>query len=75
MDHWDIYPKGFLTPDGDLWDPSSNHYADQEAAMLDPNGLIASHEERPSKRLFTEADLGELYTLPLLGISTMIRSI
>jgi hypothetical protein len=32
--------------------------------MLDPNGLIASHEERPSKRLFTEADLGELYALP-----------
>jgi hypothetical protein len=32
--------------------------------MLDPNGLIASQEERPSKRLFTEADLGELYALP-----------
>ncbi len=32
--------------------------------MLDPNGLIAHHEERPSKCLFTEADLGELYALP-----------
>ncbi len=64
MDHWEIYPIVFLTPDGNSWDPSSNHYADQEAAMLDPNGLIASHEERPSKRLFTEADLGELYALP-----------
>jgi hypothetical protein len=32
--------------------------------MLDPNGLIASHEEHTSKRLFTEADLGELYALP-----------
>jgi hypothetical protein len=32
--------------------------------MLDPNGSIASHEERPSKHLFTEADLGELYALP-----------
>jgi hypothetical protein len=64
MDHWDTYPIVFLTPDGDLWDPSSNHYADQEVAMLDPNGLIASHEACPSKRLFTEADLGKLYALP-----------
>jgi hypothetical protein len=32
--------------------------------MLDPNGLIASHEERPRKHLFTEADLGELYAIP-----------
>jgi hypothetical protein len=64
MDHWDTYPIVFLTPDGDSWDPSSNHYADQEAAMLDPNGLIACHEEGPSKRLFTEADLGELYAPP-----------
>ncbi len=64
MGHWETYPIVFLTADGDSWDPSSNHYADQEAAMLDPNGLIASHEEHPSKRLFTEADLGELYALP-----------
>jgi hypothetical protein len=64
MDHWDTYPIVFLNPDGDSWDPSSNHCADQEAAIHDPNGLIASHEECPSKRLFTEADLGELYTLP-----------
>ncbi len=64
MDHWETYPIVFLTTDGDLCDPSSNHYADQEAAMLDPNGLIASHEECPSKHLFTEADLGELYALP-----------
>jgi hypothetical protein len=64
MDHWDTYPIVFLTPDGDSWDTSSNHYADQEVAMLDPNVLITSHEECPSKRLFTEADLGELYALP-----------
>jgi hypothetical protein len=32
--------------------------------MLDPNGLIASHEERPRKCLFNEADLGELYAIP-----------
>jgi hypothetical protein len=64
MDHWDTYPIVFLTPDGDSWDLSSNRYADQEATMLDPNGLIAGHEEHPSKHLFTEAELGELYALP-----------
>jgi hypothetical protein len=64
MDHWETYPIVFLTLDGDSWDPSSNHYADQKAAMLNSNGLIPSHEEHPSKCLFTEADLGELYALP-----------
>jgi hypothetical protein len=37
---------------------------EQEASMLDSSGLIAVHEERPTKRLFTEADLGELYATP-----------
>ncbi len=44
MDHWETYPIVILAPDRDLWDPRSNHYADQEAATLDPNGLIANHD-------------------------------
>jgi hypothetical protein len=32
--------------------------------MLDSSGLIAVHEECPTKRLFTEADLWELYATP-----------
>jgi hypothetical protein len=32
--------------------------------MLDSSGLIAVHKERPTKCLFTEADLGELYATP-----------
>ncbi len=34
--------------------------------MLDPNGLIASHEECPRKCLITEADLRELYAIPAI---------
>jgi hypothetical protein len=76
MDHWDTYPIVFLTPDGDSWDPNSNHYADQEAAMLDPNGLIASHEERPPVNVSSlRLTLGSYTPSLLLGISTMIRSI
>jgi hypothetical protein len=32
--------------------------------MLDSTGVIAVHEERPTKRHFTEADLGMLYATP-----------
>jgi hypothetical protein len=64
VDHWNTYLIVFLTPDGDSWDPNSTHYAEQEASMLDSSGLIAVHKERPTKRLFTEADLGESYATP-----------
>jgi hypothetical protein len=64
VEHWNTYPIVFLTPDGDSWDPNSTHYAEQEASMLDSSGLIAVHKERPTKRLFTAADLGELYATP-----------
>jgi hypothetical protein len=64
VEHWNTYPIVFLTPDGDSWDPNSTHYAEQEASMLDSSGLISVHKERLTKRLFTEADLGELYVTP-----------
>jgi hypothetical protein len=64
VEHWNTYPIVFLTPDGDSWDPNSTHYAEQEASMLDSSGLIAVQEECPTKHLFTEADLGELYATP-----------
>ena len=63
-DNWETYPIVFLTPDGDSWNPDSDHFAEQEDAMLDPTGSIAECYEHPPKRLFTEADLGELYALP-----------
>ncbi len=62
-DNWDARPIVFHTPDSDLWNPDSDHYAKQEAAMLNLNGLIAEQDKRQTKCLFTEANLGELYTL------------
>ncbi len=37
------------------------HYADNEAAMLDTNGLIVEHSIRPPHILFSEAKLSNLY--------------
>ncbi len=43
IDNWDRFPIVFITPDGDAWDPHTSHYADNEEAMLDANGLIVEH--------------------------------
>ena len=45
MDNWDNYPIVFITPDGDAWDPNAEHYAEQEAAMLNSKGMIIECEE------------------------------
>ncbi len=37
------------------------HYADNEAAMLDTNGLIIEHGIQPPHILFSEAELSKLY--------------
>ncbi len=41
--NWDTFPIVFITLDGDAWDPHTSHYADNEEAMLDTNGLIVEH--------------------------------
>jgi len=64
MDNWDNYPIVFITPDGDAWDPNAEHYAEQEAAMLNSEGMIIEREERLPKHIFTEADIGMLYIEP-----------
>jgi hypothetical protein len=43
VENWDTFPIVFITLDGDAWDPHTLHYADNEAAMLDANGLIVEH--------------------------------
>jgi hypothetical protein len=43
IDNWDRFPIAFITPDGDAWDPHTLHYANNEEAMLDANGLIVEH--------------------------------
>ena len=45
IDNWEDYPIVFATPDGDAWDPNAEHYAEQEAAMLNSKGMIIEHEE------------------------------
>ncbi len=65
MENWENYPIVFITPDGNAWDPNTSHFAENEAAMLDSNGLIIEHDSQPPQVLFTEADLGKLYGKPV----------
>ncbi len=61
VEMWDTFPIVFITPDGDAWDPHTSHYADNEATMLDTNGLIVEHSIQPSHILFSETKLSKLY--------------
>jgi hypothetical protein len=64
IDNWANYPIVFITPDGNAWDLNAEHYAEQEAAMLDSKGMIVECEEHPPKHIFTEGDIGMLYSEP-----------
>jgi hypothetical protein len=65
IEAWDNYPIVFITPKSVAWDPYAPHYADNEATMLDSNGLIVEHDTRPPQVLFSEADLCKLYGEPV----------
>ena len=43
VENWDTFPIVIITPDGEAWDPHTSYYADNEADMLDTNGLIIEH--------------------------------
>ena len=43
IENWDVFTIVFITPDGDAWNPHTSHYAKNEEAMLDTNGLIIEH--------------------------------
>jgi len=62
---WENFPVVFITPDGDGWDPYTSHFAENEAAMIDANGLVVEHDTRLPQVLFTEADLCKLYGEPV----------
>ncbi len=66
IEDWETYPIVFITPDSVALDPYASHYAENEAAMLDSNGLIVEHDTRPPQVLFTEANLCKLYGEPVL---------
>jgi hypothetical protein len=61
IENWDTFPIVFITLDGDAWDPHTPHYADNEEAILDTNGLIVEHGIQPPHTLFSEAELSKLY--------------
>jgi hypothetical protein len=65
IEDWENYPIVFITPDSVAWAPYASHYAENEAAMLDSNGLIVEHDTWPPQVLFTEANLCKLYGEPV----------
>jgi hypothetical protein len=66
IEDWEKYPIVFITPDSVTWDPYASHYAENEAAMLDSNGLTVDHDTWPPQVLFTEANLCKLYGEPVM---------
>jgi hypothetical protein len=65
IEDWENYPIVLITPDSVTWNPYASHYGENEAAMLDSNGLIVDHDTWPPQVLFTEADLCKLYGEPV----------
>jgi hypothetical protein len=59
------YPVVFITHEGESWDPYSDHYAEEETAIVDVNGLLVEQDPRPQSAIFTEADIGKLYGKPV----------
>ena len=45
--HWEDYDIVFLTPDGAMWDPHSEHFAEEEAAMVDADGAMVQRIWEP----------------------------
>ena len=65
QENWMDYQVIFITPGGDSWDPYSEHYAKEEAAMVDVNGLLVERDPRPQSAIFSEADINKLYGEPV----------
>ena len=47
----DVLNVIFLTPDSSSWDPHSNHYANEEEAFLDNDGLIVDNPRKRKNRI------------------------
>jgi hypothetical protein len=62
--NWENYPVIHLTPDRDVWDPHSQHFADAEAAMMDSNGNIVGRKRSRTMFEEVESDVSELYAEP-----------
>jgi hypothetical protein len=65
QENWEDYQVVYVTPDGDSWDPYSEHFADKEAAMVDVKGSLVEQDPCPQSNIFTEADISKLYGKPV----------
>jgi hypothetical protein len=59
------YQVVYVTSDGDSWDPYSEHFTDEEAAMVDVNGSLVEQDPRPQSNIFNEVDISKLYIEPV----------
>jgi hypothetical protein len=65
QENWEDYQVVYVNPDGDSWDPYSEHFADEEAAMVDVNGLLVERDPHPQSNIFNETDISKLYGKPV----------
>jgi hypothetical protein len=65
IENWGNYPIVFNTHDSIAWDPYASHYAENEAAMLDSNGLIVEHDTQPPQVLFNSLSAMDGHDCPL----------
>ena len=56
VDEIEHLPVLFLTPDAESWDPHSQHYAIEEANLLDHNGSIIDNPIKEPSFLITDED-------------------
>jgi hypothetical protein len=65
QENWEDYQVIHITPDGDSWDPYSEHFANKESTMVDVNGLLVERDPCPQSNIFNEADISKLYDKPV----------
>jgi hypothetical protein len=71
IEDWDTYPIAFITPDSIAWDPYASHYAENEAAMLDSNGMtLGRHRSSLLRPIYASSmgsrSSGTSSTMPLI---------
>jgi hypothetical protein len=65
LENWESYPIIFITPNSDLWNPNSTHYAEEEAAMVDHFGILVERLVQPRPTILDDVDISELYASPI----------
>ena len=55
-----------MTPDSSTWNPHSEHFETEEAAMLDSDGGIIASERNKQSEIISEADMSGYMLSPYL---------